>query len=429
MKEDFLHYLWKFKKFDATILTTANGESLTIVNSGQYLKLAGPDFFNGQIIIGNQKWAGNIEIHIRSSDWYLHHHERDPAYENVILHVVWEHDVSVFRKNNTEIPVLILKNYTAQETIRNYLALSEPKSWIFCEPYITSIDRFVIVNWEARLLFERLEQKSAVITQLLRETNNDWEAAFFCLLAKNFGLNTNGESFLKMAQSIPFAVIRKEQREFKNLEGLFFGQLGLLRESKEDVFYNELQSNYRYLLHKHRLSPLENVGTTFFKHRPDNFPTIRLSQLAQVYSGIPNLFSKCMSLKSVKDYYVLFDVAPSNYWQTHYQFDAVSPKKSKKISKSFIDLLLINSVIPMRFAYAQHHQKEVADSLIALMSSLAPEQNAIIEKFALFGIKAENAFESQALLQLKNEYCNKRRCLECAIGASLMKNGGAENSL
>ena len=429
MKEDFLHYLWKFKKFDATILTTANGESLTIVNSGQYLKLAGPDFFNGQIIIGNQKWAGNIEIHIRSSDWYLHHHERDPAYENVILHVVWEHDVSVFRKNNTEIPVLILKNYTAQETIHNYLALSKTKSWIFCESYITSIDRFVIVNWEARLLFERLEQKSAVITQLLRETNNDWEAAFFCLLAKNFGLNSNGESFLKMAQSIPFAVIRKEQREFKNLEGLFFGQLDLLRESKEDVFYNELQSNFRYLLHKHRLSPLENVGTTFFKHRPDNFPTIRLSQLAQVYSGIPNLFSKCMSLKSVKDYYVLFDVAPSNYWQTHYQFDAVSPKKSKKISKSFIDLLLINSVIPMRFAYAQHHQKEVADSLIALMSSLAPEQNAIIEKFALFGIKAENAFESQALLQLKNEYCNKRRCLECAIGASLMKNGGAENSL
>jgi len=173
MKEDFLHYLWKFKKFDSTNLTTANGEPVTIINSGQYLQLSGPDFFNAQIIIGDQKWAGNIEIHVKSSDWYLHHHQTDPAYENVILHVVWEHDVSVYRKNNVEIPVLVLKDYTASGTIENYLELSAPKTWIYCESYLAQTDDFILKNWLERLFFERLERKSILIRELLSNNGND----------------------------------------------------------------------------------------------------------------------------------------------------------------------------------------------------------------------------------------------------------------
>ncbi|MDQ5929271.1 MAG: hypothetical protein QG594_1049 [Bacteroidota bacterium] len=186
MKEDFLHYIWKFKKFDALNLKTTQQETLTVCGVGQYLQLAGPDFFNAQVIIGNQKWAGNVEIHVKSSDWYLHHHERDAAYENVILHVVWEHDAAVFRQNNSEIPVLELKNYVDPSLLNNYQALITPKSWIYCENQLKNLDNFLLKNWQERLFFERLERKSKAITELFAKTNNDWEAVLFALLAKNF---------------------------------------------------------------------------------------------------------------------------------------------------------------------------------------------------------------------------------------------------
>jgi len=246
MKEEFLHYLWKFKKFDVLNLKTSHAEEITIVNVGQYLELAGPDFFNAQIIIGTQKWAGNVEIHLKSSDWYVHHHERDSAYENVILHVVWEHDTEIFRSNNTEIPVLELKKYVDAATIANYQLLMEPKSWIFCEKDIKNIDNFILKNWQERLFFERLERKSKPIFDLLEQTNQDWEAVLFCLLAKNFGLNTNGAVFLNIAQSIPFSIIRKESFEIENLEALLLGNAGLLNSEKEDTYYKDLKFREKY---------------------------------------------------------------------------------------------------------------------------------------------------------------------------------------
>ena len=421
MKEDFLHYLWKFKKFETLNLKTFNGEEITIINVGQYLELAGPDFFNGQIVIGNQKWAGNIEIHLKSSDWYVHHHERDEAYENVILHVVWEHDTEIFRKNNTEIPVLELKKYVDAVTIANYQSLIAPKSWIFCEKQLKDIDGFALKNWQERLFFERLERKSKPIFELTEETNHDWEAVLFWLLAKNFGLNTNGEIFLKIAKSIPFSIIRKESFEVENLESLLLGNAGLLDSEKEDTYYKDLEFRYFYLLHKYQLVKKNIEPVQFFKHRPDNFPTIRLSQLANLYHGQQNLFSKISTSNSVKDIYETFDVSASDYWQNHYQFDKESPKKKKKLSKSFIDLIIINTIIPLQFAYAKSQGKEISEDLIQLLNEVASEKNAIMDKFSSFGIKSKNAFESQSLLQLKNEYCNKSRCLECGIGMELMK--------
>lgn len=421
MKEDFLHYLWKFKKFDTLNLKTFDGEKITIINSGQYLELSGPDFFNAQIAIGNQKWAGNVEIHLKSSDWYVHHHERDKAYENVILHVVWEHDTEIFRKNNTEIPVLELKNYVDQETILNYKTLTAPKSWIFCEKQLKEIDDFVLNHWQERLFFERLERKSKLIFELVEQTHSDWEAVLFCLLAKNFGLNTNGVLFYKMAQSIPFSIIRKESFEVENLEALLFGFAGLLESEKEDVYYKDLQSRYIYLLHKYQLVKIEIESVQFFKHRPDNFPTIRLSQLANLYYNQQNLFSKIKIPSSLQSIYEVFQVSASPYWLDHYQFDKQSPKKRKQLSKSFIDLLIINTIVPLQFAYSKSQGMSISEELILLLEEVKPEKNAVLDKFISFGIKPKNVLESQSLLQLKNEYCNQSRCLECAIGIELLK--------
>lgn len=422
MKEDFLHYLWKFKKFDTLNLKTVNQEEITIINTGNYLELAGPDFFNAQIKIGNQKWAGNVEIHLKSSDWYAHNHEKDAAYENVILHVVWEHDAEIFRQNNTEIPVLVLKDYISSEIVLNYNSLTLPKSWIFCEKQISQVGNFVFKNWQERLFFERLERKSKSIYDLLEETNQDWEAVLFCLLSKNFGLNTNGNSFLQLAKAIPFSIIRKESFEQENLEALFFGSAGLLDLDKEDVYFKDLKFRYFYLLHKYQLEKVYIEPVQFFKHRPDNFPTIRLSQLADLYHKHQNLFSKVIELKSIADIYKLLNCSAGLYWQNHYQFDKESPKKRKTLSNSFIDLLVINTIIPLQFAYSKTRGESVSEDLISILDEISPEKNSIIEKFKSFGIKSVNAFDTQSLLQLKKEYCDVNGCLKCAVGMELLKN-------
>lgn len=421
MKEDFLHYLWKFRKFETLNLKTTQNESIVIIKTGDYLELSGPDFFNAQIKIGDQKWAGNVEIHIKSSDWYLHHHEKDAAYENVILHVVWEHDTEIFRENNTEIPVLVLKDFVSSDIISNYKSLTMPKNWIFCEKEISSIDDFVFKNWQERLFFERLERKSKFVYDLLENTNYDWEAVLFCLLAKNFGLNTNGNTFLQIAKSIPFSIIRKESFEIENLEALLFGTSGLLDYEKQDLYFSDLKIRYFYLLHKYQLEKVYTDPLQFFKHRPDNFPTIRLSQLAGLYSKHQNLFSKVITLRSVKAVYGLLNVTTSLYWENHYQFDKESPGKSKSLSKPFIDLLIINTIIPLQFAYANRIGESNVEDLILFMNEVSPEKNAIIDKFESFGILSKNAFETQTLLELKNEYCNNKACLRCALGMELMK--------
>jgi hypothetical protein len=422
MKEDFLHHVWQHKKFAVTQLQTTTGESIQILHSGQYLQLAGPDFFNAQIIIGNQKWAGNIEIHLKSSDWYLHNHEKDANYDSVILHVVWEHDTPIFRRDNLEIPTLELRNYVALTDVHKYQSLITQKSWIYCENDIQKVDDFIFKNWQERLYFDRLERKSEEIKQLLIESNNDWEAVLFCLLAKNFGLNTNGALFLNMAKSIPFSVIRKASFAIENLETLFFGQANMLESSFQDCYPNKLQNDYNYLCHKYTISKIVFDKVEFFKHRPDNFPTIRLAQLAALYHKEHNLFSKIVNVSSISEIYILFQIEVSDYWETHYNFDKKSVAKKKKMSHAFIDLIVMNTILPIRFAYEQSLHKEYSQEILELITALPPEKNIIIDKFASIGILAENAFQSQSLLQLKKEYCDAKKCLQCAVGAFLLKN-------
>ncbi len=421
MKEAFLHYIWRFQKMNQQDLKTVDEQAVVVIKVGQFLEQAGPDFFNAQLIIGNQKWAGNIEIHLKSSDWYLHHHENDAAYDNVILHVVWEHDTDVFYRNNQTIPVLELKNRVPIALLQEYEKLMAKKSWIYCENQIGQVVPETLQLWLARLFWERLENKAAPILALANETKNDWEAVLFCFLAKSFGLNSNGELFFQSLQQIPFSVIRKESHSLQNLESLIFGCSGLLDGNFEDTYPKQLQVQFEYLKVKYQLTISNSLKPQFFKLRPDNFPTIRLAQFAMLYHKQHQLFSDVISSNSIDTMRVVLEQSVFEYWETHYQLDKLSPKRKKKMSKSFIDLLIMNTIIPFRFAYFQTQGKEEVELLMEFLQQLPFEKNVIIDKFSHFGIKAKNAFESQALLQLKKNYCELGKCLDCEIGISLLK--------
>lgn len=421
MKEDFLHYIWQHKKFDFSNLKTTRGEDLTLINVGDYLQQEGPDFFNAQLIIDNQKWAGNVEIHLKSSDWFLHKHEKDSNYDNVILHVVWEHDADIYRKNNVTIPVLELRNLVSKEELLKYKTLLSPKSWIFCENDIASVNKIVVTNWQERLYFERLEKKATPFCTLLEANHSDWEATLFCMLAKNFGLNINGQSFFDLAKSIPFSIIKKESFEVENLEALFFGKGQMLNDEKQDHYLIDLQKRWQFLSHKYQFEESYITPIQFFKLRPDNFPTIRLAQLAMLYHIKQTLFIELLLANSKEEIYAIFNNATSGYWKGHYNFDSQSKNKVKKISTSFVDLIIINTIIPLKFLYAKSNGKENVEELIDLIRTIKPEKNVIIDKFTSFTIKSKNAFETQSLLQLKNEYCSHKKCLQCAIGLTLLK--------
>lgn len=429
IREDFLHYLWKYKYFANNKLQTSSKLALQIINVGKHNLNSGPDFFNANIKIDGQFWAGNIEIHIKSSDWYRHQHEDDENYDNVILHVVWINDVEVYNQNNDLIPTLELNKIVSKNQISQYQSLFSRKiKWINCENQFSNVDQFTLDNWLEVLYFERLEKKSRVIIKILDKTSNDWEAVLFKLLAKNFGLKVNGESFLNMANSIDFKIVRKGQANLMQLESIFFGQAGFLNDNVENAYHNQLQQEYKYLRKKYKLESLNNGQFQFFRLRPNNFPTIRLAQLAKLYVAHNHLFSKILEAERLEDFYQLFSIKTSGFWQDHYSFTSPSLKRSKNLTKSFIDLLIINTIIPLKFVYYKQLGKLDEDSILKMIKQIRPEKNSIINKFKSLNtensktlISVENAFESQSFLQLKNNYCNPQRCLECAVGNVLLK--------
>ena len=422
MKENLLHFIWKLRLFSYNKLRTTNGERITIKSNGLENLNSGPDFSNALIEIGLQLWAGNVEIHMNSSDWYAHHHEKDPRYDSVILHVVWHHDVSVFRNSNEVIATLELKNYISPGLLESYQKLFEvKKDWINCEKDIIKVDKFVIDHWIERLYFERLEQKSSQIQHLLKVTNNNWEATLFISLARNFGQKVNGEAFANFAMSFDHSILGKLAGNPLGIEALFFGQSGQLESHSESEYFQKLKKEYQFLQVKYKLKPISSNEIQFFRLRPNNFPTIRLSQLASLFLKHQNLFSKLMDLDDLQGYYELFDARTSTYWENHYSFEKESKPRVKKLSKSFIDLLIINTVIPMKFWYLKSIGKDGFNGLIDIMEQIKPEKNIIIAKFRILKIESGNALTTQALLQLKNEYCTKQRCLKCAIGKELLQ--------
>lgn len=422
MQEDFLHYIWKYKKFELNKLTTTQGDPVLVTAVGQHNYNSGPDFFNAQLKIGNQLWAGTVEIHIKSSDWFLHNHEQDKAYDNVILHVVWEHDTDVFRKNNSALPTLQIKDFVQKDILISYKKLlSKSGKWINCENDFASVNDFVLKHWMERLYFERLERKTETIRALLLETKNDWEAVFFMLLAKNFGLKVNGDAFFSIAKSINFSVIRKSQANQQRLEALFFGQAGLLHHDFEDGYYLSLVKEYEFLKQKFKLNNEPVITPHFFRLRPPNFPTIRLSQLASLYFQHQHLFSKVLETEDSDAFYKLFNVSTSSYWKSHYTFQKTSQASPKTLTKSFIDLLLINTVLPIKFCYAKEKGQDVDALIIKIASEIASEKNSLINAFDGLKKVSNSSLDSQALIQLKTEYCSKNKCLQCAIGNYLIK--------
>ena len=422
MNEEFLYYVWKYKIFTDINLQTSDTKEVSILKAGIHNKNSGPDFLNAQVKIDHQLWAGNVEMHVKSSDWYLHKHEEDANYDAVILHVVWEHDVAVFMKNNKPLPTLELKNFVSKELLENYNSLVyHQQKFIPCENQLTTIDEFLLNNWLERLYFERLEHKSTFIKELLLDTNADFEAVLFQLLAKNFGLKVNGEPFLQLATSMDFSVVRKERFDLEQLTALFFGQAGFLEEDLEEHYHQQLKEKYRYLKHKHKLNSISKNAFQFFRMRPQNFPTIRIAQLASLLYTHQNIFSKLMNINKKEDFYDLFSFEVDTFWKTHYTFESDSKKSPKKLTKSFVDLIIINTIIPLKFVYLQSRGAVDENEIMQLIKQVSSEKNSIISNFSALEIKAKNAMESQALLELKNNYCTKKRCLQCAIGNSLLK--------
>lgn len=420
MQEDFLHYIWKYKAFSALALKTTKDEIVAINYLGQHNHNAGPDFFNAQLSVNDQLWAGNVEIHIKSSDWYVHHHEVDKAYDNVILHVVWEHDTEIFRKDNSEIPTLELKHYVDKSLLNKYQKLMQSKSWINCESHFAEVDDFLLNNWLERLYIERLERKSEAIQDILKKSNNDWEAVLFKMLLKNFGLKVNGESFLSLANSMDFSILRKLQNDVLYVEALLFGQANLLDREVQSAYYLDLQQRYQFLKQKFKLNNQGVLPVQFFRLRPPNFPSIRLSQFTNLYTLEQNLFSRVINFKTKEDYYELFKKGVTGFWRTHYTFTKTSKITEKVLTKSFIDLIIINTIIPLKFCYAKSHGKTIDEDLFQLIKQIKIENNSIISKFLDLKTIKKNALNSQALLQLKLDYCDKNKCLHCAVGNSLI---------
>ena len=424
MREDVLHHIWKFRSSNFLNCLTTQSKNLSIISVGQHnTTQSGPDFFNAKLEIEGQLWAGNVEIHIQSSHWYAHKHEQDAAYDNVILHVVWSHDAEVFRKDGSVIPTLELEPLVSKEFITKTqdLLRKDTSKWIPCEKEFPSFDDFTMRRWLERLYLERLEDKAILVHKLLNESQNDWEAVLFQLLLKNFGLNVNGEYFLDVAVNIPFNVIRKVKSSKLALEALLFGQANLIEADTENAYAKSLYKEYSYLAHKFKLKRSSSAKPQFFRLRPPNFPTIRLSQIVSLYHKHDNLIAEILKAEDFNDYKKIFEVSVTEYWKTHHSFDTSHSLRQKGLSKKFIDLVIINTVAPLLFVYNQKLGKSV-EHVLNLMSFLPPENNTIVKTFnEMRKNVGSNAMDTQALLQLKQNYCDKLQCLNCELGLKIVK--------
>lgn len=423
MKEVLLHHVWKSQIFNTKALFTEEGKELVVVNSGSYLENAGPDFFNARLFIDGQEWAGNVEIHKKASDWYAHRHEVDSRYDNVILHVVWESDIPVLRNNGDLIPVFVLKDYIEDGLMSRYAQLFEERKWIYCENQVPEIAALKLLNWKERLYIERLEEKTKGVLDLLHQSNNDWKQVFFICLARGFGLNVNGEMFERVANGISSKLLEKHSDNLLVLESLLMGRAGLLQKEIEDVHGALLKREWNYLKVLHDLEELPVDSIHFYKLRPDNFPTIRLSQMASLFYENKDILKKLLEAKELEDFYSLFNVTATVYWDTHYVFDKENKKMVKRMSRSFIDLLLLNTVIPFLYVYHKQKKNDFSEELFGIIRCLKPEKNIVISNFKKLGFEIEDALDSQAMLELKKSYCNKGQCLNCLVGKSIV-NGG-----
>lgn len=423
MREDVLQFIWDKSKIQQKGLITTNNHPITIVVPGMLNRMAGPDFYNAHLIIDGQEWFGTIEVHIKSSDWYKHKHGLDPNYRNVILHVVWEDDTPVKDHCGARIPTLELKGHIPEWELEEYsrFLTTENSRFINCEKDLHSIPEGIKGKWLAFLQHQRLKEKATFINELLQSTKNDWEHVFFILLLKSVGLNNNGKAFMSLAKEIDFSIIRKIGCNSFQLESLFFGLSGLLEEERpSESYYRKLKKEYSYLKAKFQLNELAVSKPEFFKLRPYNFPTIRLSQVASLYGRNANLFHDLITNNKLEGLYDMLQIKASDYWDRHFNFGKMSSYMPKKMSKPFQDLVIINAVLPMKYSYNMYKGIDVSETIWEIGSKMGVERNKHVRDFKTAGITANSANESQALLQLYKNYCTRNKCLQCSLGSYLL---------
>lgn len=423
MTEEFLHHIWKFRLFDQLELKTTKGEIIEIQKPGEHNFDAGPDFFNGKIKVGETLWAGNVEVHVNSSDWKRHMHQKDKAYDNIILHVVNNADTVLHRSSGEEIPTIEIKDRIHKKLYQNYLDFRSSNDWIPCEKQISSVPIFLLNSTFDKLLLERLERKSQLILNSLKLNNNNWEETFYQSLARNFGFKTNAEPFELMAKSIPSIVLGKHKNSLLQIEALLFGQAGMLFEHFSDKYPQQLQNEYAFLKQKFKLHPLEKHLWKYLRLRPINFPSIRIAQFANLIFNSTHLFSQILELENASDLKKMMNVSVSEYWESHFMLDRSSSKKPKHLGEESINNIIINTIVPFLFIYGKQKddEKYILKALLFLEQT-AGESNAIVRKWEELGVPVKTAHSTQALLQLKNEYCNHKKCLNCSIGNYLLKN-------
>ncbi|HNE93013.1 MAG TPA: DUF2851 family protein [Chitinophagaceae bacterium] len=420
MTEKLLHFIWQFQYFNKTALQTEEGEELIILNQGTLNTNQGPDFLLASVKINNITFVGNIELHINASDWYKHKHSNDENYNNVILHVVWNYDKPLVVKNKI-IPTLELKTLVAKLLLQRYKSLMEFTTKIPCQTFLPALTTIGWMSWKERLAAERLEIKATEILQLFQESKQHWEETFWWLLAANFGLKINQQVFKEIAQTIPVQVLAKHKNQMQQLEALLFGQANFLNEKPTDEYTTLLQKEFQFLQHKYKLKKV-NAKVLFLRMRPASFPTIRLAQLAMLIHNSSHLFSKIKELKTVEEVKLLFDITANDYWHYHYNFSEKSAYQPKSLGNQMIENIIINTVVPMLFAYGLYNKEEhYKTKAIEWLQALSPEKNSVITEWKNTEITAQTAFDTQALLQLNKFYCTKLNCLSCAVGVKILR--------
>lgn len=427
MNEDFLHYVWKYQNFTQRELICKDGQPLQVLKPGMHNMNAGPDFLNARIRIGDTLWAGNIEVHTNASEWYSHNHQTDPAYDNVILHVVYTADKPVLDKGGQEIPVLTLSDLIDYQTYRYYKSWVKKAKFIACADLIHEVPDIVKTSTIEAVAVERLQKKSEGCLDLLRTTNGDIEETFYRIFCKAIGLKVNAMPFEQLAIIAPFRLIRKNRKSVDELQALLLGQAGFLAEADEgNAFVDSLKKIYALQQIKYQLTPMPSSAWKLFRLRPPNFPAVRIAQMAEIYVAHQGLAQQIIELDTLEGFEKLFtSVLDHGFWLTHYTLKSESEPAVKRLGKSTVQLIIINAVVPFLFALANYN-KDVSfqEKAVSLLEQMPPESNQIIKKYNELGFKSQNAFDSQGLIGLKKDYCEQLRCLNCKVGIQILVNHG-----
>jgi hypothetical protein len=418
MTERLLQYLWQFQYFNKQSLVLDNGDELRIVHPGRFNANQGPDFLEAKIKIETTLWVGHVELHLKTSDWFKHAHQLDRNYDNVVLHVVWEHDLP---DHGLKIPVFSLQSRVPRLLLQQYESWMNSPSFIACGQQARYVRHIIWAAWKERLSIERLQRKTTAIFSYLQQNNQHWEETFWWLLARNFGTTVNAEPFEAAAKTLPVTLLARHKNQLNQLEALLMGQCGLLEGDFSDDYPIMLQKEYRYLRKKYNLQPVRQP-VHFLRMRPMNFPTVRLAQLAALIQQSGHLFAHIKETESIEDIKKLFSVTANDFWHYHYTFTDISDYQPKKPGRQMVHTIIINTVVPLLFAYGvMHNEEQLKNRALHWLESMPAERNYITSGFTGLGISNRHANHSQALIELKSHYCDHKKCLDCSVGNALLK--------